>query len=1753
MVRRGLITFLLLAWMGWAWAAPDGPEVVHGQVQIHGSGANTIITQGTDRAIINWNGFSIDVHELVRFIQPNQLSVILNRVVGQDPSAILGQLQANGRVFLINPNGILFGPESRVDVAGFMASTLDMRDEDFLNDRYLLTQNADKVLASVINQGEIRVTEGGFVVLVAPLVSNQGLIVAELGQVALGAGRQATVNFDGQGLINFLVETPEGLEPGTVMLDPQAAAGLLSSVVKDPGIVEASALPTELPEGTLIAGGTIDVSGANGGRVLLDSTHTTVASGEINASGQANGGEVRILSHGTSVLSGQVQATGHDGGTVELSGENFALLGAVDVTGLGGVAGLFYLDPATITIVDGAGGSLDGLFLSNMGVFFADDMPPNTISKAALESVSAGASVRLEATDQITVNDIAGDQINLQDGVTLELVVANGNVVFEDVNDTISTGSGGNLFVDVSNGGATLGRLFAPDGKIGIQARDDVVFQDLGTLGLVNNGSVAISSTDGDIFGHNIGTGSLVLIGTNIGNSDAPITIDATSLAAQASNEIALHETDADTLDGLVLRAAVGQFTSSNFLSVDYGLKGDNISLVVDSGDLTMARNDLQDPLEATVVGNNISLQANGGDIQGLTNPAPPANDVDLDISGGTLSLSADGIAPLTTLNTSVNQLSATSSTGDIAISNRIDLILAFLDAGDDAFIDAPNLTVSGDLMAAFDLDLEATSGSINGNTSVLSANRLFLTANDNIGAMSAPLHVDSNIFRADAAHGMINVVGEGSLFGIDQATAGTSVSLHAANGDLQIFGPVEADSGPIALTATGDVLMAASGSVDGSSIFLEGASVGTASNPIEIDATTLAGRATNGGFFVQELDSFTQDGLTIGMVSTDLGSASGVSATGDVILELLDGDLIFNDGVTAGDFLGISVSFGSVANNFSGNDLTAHHVSISAFGIGTSDAPVTVSAANLAASTSGSMNLAVDGVTIAEVTPPSGSSLSTLSGLSAGGDISLMSSDEVALAAPVAAGMMVELKVAQGDLILGDLISAGTTVCLAADNGSILDDNGDSLNVQAPAASFDAPNGTVGTSEDSLETAISTVSGRAREFNFHHTMAVTEGLVCGIDGLILTALAPAEQVEEVPIDSSIYPPVPGYNENVGQNNPDIYQDIQLLNELISNGADGPIRDMVGWVFLLDGVTVDSEQRVPDYNQFGLTGGDLGDIAQGLRERGWQVNLNGNQLTATRPGFSLGAIQNGNQITLAIGEMGAQTSPGPAQAGQGQQTDQNLQTAVDFLLDGPGVKVDATQRVPDYDEYHLSGDPDQLWDDALKGLEENGWRLLTNSKEQIVAVRDGLKVELTREGNRVVMSVSESGLDDDQGMRSAVSFLLDAPGVQLLSWQRVPDYNSFQLATGKSLQDVTGDLRQQGFTITSQDGNSVTATRGDFEVTVTRNQAGQLTLEVVAAATGQGQPTAGGEQLDTQLRNEIAWLFESPRLHLASEVRVPDYNLSNVEVLGSLSEMLDWLAAGFTQRGWKVERRGNGLVGTRGNLTLNVTPRQGGLAIEIVTSEGGPTGNGQDADADLLAPLASLLSDQRLQLTEQVRVPDFGQLEFVSDRPYQEWLGEIGRMLGQNGWTVERTGQELRATRGNQVLQVSPGRSGFVVEARQFDSLPQSADSGLHQQLSWLYDIPGLGFESTVRVPDYNAYRLTSSLPFAELRTSVSNQLQGQGWKVSVEGEALIATRGSLRLELRQQADGPTLDVTDTAASEVSYSQTSTTKETVTP
>ena len=139
------------------YASPEGGSVEAGQAVINQSGGATTIQQLTNNVIINWNSFNIGAGQLVQFLQPGALSAALNRVVGADPSVILGELKSNGMVFLINPNGILFGQGAQIDTGSFIASTLNMTNEDFLSGDYTFNQisTAPLPLSSTLVAGSI--------------------------------------------------------------------------------------------------------------------------------------------------------------------------------------------------------------------------------------------------------------------------------------------------------------------------------------------------------------------------------------------------------------------------------------------------------------------------------------------------------------------------------------------------------------------------------------------------------------------------------------------------------------------------------------------------------------------------------------------------------------------------------------------------------------------------------------------------------------------------------------------------------------------------------------------------------------------------------------------------------------------------------------------------------------------------------------------------------------------------------------------------------------------------------------------------------------------------------------------------------------------------------------------------------------------------------------------------------------------------------------------------------------------------------------------------------------------------------------------------------------------------------------------------------------------------------------------------------------------------------------------------------------
>ncbi|MGU1851110.1 GLUG motif-containing protein [Pseudomonas aeruginosa] len=326
-----------------AFALPSGATVVSGDAgfQTSTDGRHMVIDQQSHKLITNWNEFSVRADERVSFHQPGQDAVALNRVIGRNGSDIQGRIDANGKVFLVNPNGVVFGKSAQVNVGGLVASTLDLADRDFLAGNYQFSGDSG---ATVSNAGSLQASEGGSIALLGARVSNDGVIQAQLGDVALGAGQGINLNFDGDGLLNLQVDKGSvdalahngGLiraDGGQVLMSARSADSLLKTVVNNQGTLEARTLRSAEgrivldggEQGTVRVAGKQDASaigGGNGGLVLNQGANVEIqrtAQVDTHAD-QGATGTWRILSHEVSVAAvGQANAAGDGSGQVHVA------------------------------------------------------------------------------------------------------------------------------------------------------------------------------------------------------------------------------------------------------------------------------------------------------------------------------------------------------------------------------------------------------------------------------------------------------------------------------------------------------------------------------------------------------------------------------------------------------------------------------------------------------------------------------------------------------------------------------------------------------------------------------------------------------------------------------------------------------------------------------------------------------------------------------------------------------------------------------------------------------------------------------------------------------------------------------------------------------------------------------------------------------------------------------------------------------------------------------------------------------------------------------------------------------------------------------------------------------------------------------------------------------------------------------------------------------------------------------------------
>lgn len=381
-LKGGKISLVVSAILGSAIIANASPSegvVTSGSATISQNGNTTNINQSTNKASINWKDFSISSNETVNFNQPNVNSITLNRVVGNEKSIIDGALNANGQVWILNSNGILFNSSAKVNTSGLVATTKELSDADFQAGNYNFKGESK---ASVINLGTIEVTNNSYVVLASNEVKNSGTIKAVKGKVYLSGASEYTINLNGNSIVDLVV-----------------SKGVLDAMVEN--------------SGTIIA---------NGGEIYLTTNAVNeLLKGVVNNSGvlEANSldgltGKVEVFAHGgTTNVSGTIEAKE---GFVETSGKNLNITNSAKVT-----ANKWLLDPTNITI-ESNGGSIGN----------------ESVSATAIQNALSTTNVELQADEDITVNENITWSTNKQ----LKLSAGDEIYVNAIINNTNSTNGG---------------------------------------------------------------------------------------------------------------------------------------------------------------------------------------------------------------------------------------------------------------------------------------------------------------------------------------------------------------------------------------------------------------------------------------------------------------------------------------------------------------------------------------------------------------------------------------------------------------------------------------------------------------------------------------------------------------------------------------------------------------------------------------------------------------------------------------------------------------------------------------------------------------------------------------------------------------------------------------------------------------------------------------------------------------------------------------------------------------------------------------------------------------------------------------------------------------------------------------------------------------------------------------------------------------------------------------------------------------
>ncbi len=587
------MVLLAMALGGSVQAMPSGGTIRSGNGSIVEQGQTMTVQQNSNRMAIDWTQFDIAKNETVRYTQPDKNAVSLNRVTGGQQSLIEGNLNANGHVFLVNTNGVVFGKNASVDVGGLVASTARLSDDtmnrfgssqDSLN---LAVDNENN--AAVINEGIIK-AQGGLVALHASNVENSGTIANDGGMVALTAAKNLNLSSDADGKLNFTVDgtlaRAQSLNSGTlkadggyVVMTAKSAGDVLSTVVNNSGTIEAKTLRKNEK-------GQIILDGGDHGQVDV--------SGTLDASGTEKGqdaGNIKVIGEKTIVHDGTNLLARSDvgGGKIETSGDvlNLGDNLTIDAKGVSGKAGEWLLDPLDVIIADS-----DPTTTSNYD---------NAEKKTAADSdfTKGSASIGYNDPDATTANassvnsavtwistDMVEKMLNAGTNVTIQAAATNGSaniIVKNDIDKT--AGDDATFTLDAMRNITVNGNITSTAGKLNVALNADsdgdqigavIINADINTNGgyftSASGGTVTYTSDKANTKGYGKGTLSGKAdpaghtVGTYFGHVDSSGTADGAK-------------------DDRMIKTSGGKITLNGEIAI--GLNGGTLTLDSGGGDVT--------------------------------------------------------------------------------------------------------------------------------------------------------------------------------------------------------------------------------------------------------------------------------------------------------------------------------------------------------------------------------------------------------------------------------------------------------------------------------------------------------------------------------------------------------------------------------------------------------------------------------------------------------------------------------------------------------------------------------------------------------------------------------------------------------------------------------------------------------------------------------------------------------------------------------------------------------------------------------------------------------------------------------------------------------------------------------------------------------------------------------------------------------------------------------------------------------------